>query len=181
LESKGLVGKIFTENIDGLELKAGCTADNIEYYNGTVNEAKCCKCHSSFDISKLKEYIKKEEVLYCVDTNCKGAIMPNVNLDGETISEKYLEFQKTIKEYDACFILGTSMNVEPFNLIPYILNRNCYKIVINKESVGNFDYNNVSNNELFLEGSTDNVIAQLLKDMNLNNEFDHHIKKVTLN
>lgn len=71
--------------------------------------------------------------------------------------------------------MGTSLKVSPFNMLPKYLNDNCIKIVVNKEEVGKFKYNDLSSNDFFLEGFTDEVIKNLITELGWKEEFEKFI------
>ena len=73
--------------------------------------------------------------------------------------------------------MGTSLKVQPFANIPYYANENAYVMVFNMEEVGDFKYNHLSKNAIFIGGKTDQNILKFLKDINLYNEFAEFIKK----
>ena len=73
--------------------------------------------------------------------------------------------------------MGTSLKVYPFADIPYSTNPYASKIVFNMEKVGKFGYDYIQNDEIFLQGKTDEKIIQFLKDTELFNEFSNFIKK----
>ena len=73
--------------------------------------------------------------------------------------------------------MGTSLKVHPFASIPYLTNRDAYVMVFNMEEVGQFEYNHLSTDAIFIGGKTDQNIIKFLKDINLCDEFAEFIKK----
>ena len=73
--------------------------------------------------------------------------------------------------------MGTSLKVNPFAEIPYLTNPYSSKLVFNMEKVGKFGYDYLQNDEIFLQGKTDEKVIQFLKDVELYNEFSNFIKK----
>ena len=130
LESKGKIKKILTQNIDSLELKARCSAENMMFCHGTLSKAHCSKCKKEYDIKKVNEFIKKEEVLYCSD--CQGPVKPAVVLYEEILDKEFYSYLNEIKDTDLCIVMGSSLRVSPFNQLPSLLDKFCYKLVINK-------------------------------------------------
>lgn len=175
LESKGIVHKNYTQNIDCLELKSGCSKEKVMFSHGNLSEGHCPKCLEDVDYNILMEFIKAGKIMFC--DKCQSPCKPKIVLYGEKLSTDFYESYKELKKVDCCIIMGTSLKVLPFNLIPYQI-PNCYKIVINKERVGNFDFDNISVNDLFLEGFTDEVIKQLVKDLELEEEFNAYKFKI---
>ena len=73
--------------------------------------------------------------------------------------------------------MGTSLKVQPFASIPYLTNREACVVVFNMEEVGEFQYDYLSKNAIFIEGKTDEGVIKFLKDIGLYEEFDAFIKK----
>ncbi len=74
---KNLVRRIYTQNVDGLELKAGVPYDKIVFAHGKITEAACPSCGKEYDINVLKnDYVMKDKILYC--SRCKNTVKPKV-------------------------------------------------------------------------------------------------------
>ena len=167
LIDNNIVGKIYTQNIDGLELKAGIDKEKVCFVHGNLLESNCMKCNEKIDIKELKELIEKGEIKYC--PKCNIPCKPNIILYGENLDKKVGEEFEKIQLSDIGFIIGTSLKVEPFSLLPFILKS--WVILINKEEVGDFDFNNIINNHLFLEGNCEDLVKKILKDCNWWDDF----------
>ena len=72
--------------------------------------------------------------------------------------------------------MGTSLQVHPFASLPKVSNEKCWKVIFNMDKVGNYGYNLLSCNSLFLEGKTDKVVLNVIRDCGLENEFLEFIK-----
>ena len=173
--SKNIVKYIFTQNIDGLEKKAKIPDEKLIFAHGNFYQGHCAKCNTSIDIEKINEGIQKGEVYYC--PKCKGPCKPNVVFYGEGLPKRFFEKLEESKDVDLIIIMGTSLKVQPFASIPYHANENAYVMVFNMEEVGDFKYNHLSKNAIFIGGKTDQNILKFLKDINLYNEFAEFIKK----
>eukprot|EP00340_Litonotus_pictus_P001370 CAMPEP_0170525454 /NCGR_PEP_ID=MMETSP0209-20121228/10938_1 /TAXON_ID=665100 ORGANISM="Litonotus pictus, Strain P1" /NCGR_SAMPLE_ID=MMETSP0209 /ASSEMBLY_ACC=CAM_ASM_000301 /LENGTH=319 /DNA_ID=CAMNT_0010814731 /DNA_START=166 /DNA_END=1122 /DNA_ORIENTATION=- len=165
LESKGLVLRNYTQNVDGLELLAGSSKEKMMFSHGNLNEAHCPECKKDYPIETIKKAIDSNKIHYC--EVCQTPCKPKVVLYGEKLDDSFYDSYNSLKDADLCIIMGTSMKVFPFNNLPYFMNQSCYKMVINNERVGSFDFDNVSNNEMFVEGTTDEVTQKLLSDLSL--------------
>jgi NAD-dependent histone deacetylase SIR2 len=169
LESKGIVHKNYTQNIDCLELKSGCSKQKVMFSHGSLNEAHCPKCLENVDYTILKEHIFTGKIMFC--KKCNSPCKPKIVLYGEKLSDEFYDSYVELKKVDLCIIMGTSLKVVPFNQIPYQL-QNCFRIVINKERVGYFEFDNISVNDIFLEGYTDDIVKQIIKDLELEDDFN---------
>jgi len=174
LVHKNIVRYIYTQNIDGLEKKAKIPDEKLIFSHGNFYEGHCPKCQCSIDIQKINEGIEKGEVYYC--PTCKGPCKPNVVFYGEGLPFRFFEKLQECKDVDLIIIMGTSLKVKPFALIPNLVNPSAYKLVFNMEEVGDFGYNYLECDSIFIQGKTDKSIIQFLKDTKLFDEFTGFIK-----
>ena len=173
--SKNMVKYIFTQNIDGLEIKAKIPEEKLIFAHGNFYKGHCAKCDKEIDINKINEGIQKGEIYYCPD--CKGPCKPNVVFYGEGLPKRFFEKLGECKDVDLIIIMGTSLKVQPFASIPYLTNPFADIVVFNMEEVGGFLFNKLYCNALFIEGKTDENIIKLLKDTNMFDEFKEFMKK----
>jgi len=79
-------------------------------------------------------------------------------------------------EFDLALIMGTSLNVYPFARIPRLMKTPSWKIVFNRDKVGQFLYSFLFSNTLFIQGTTDDTIKKFLKDVDLLDDFKDFVK-----
>ncbi|WP_173916669.1 NAD-dependent protein deacylase [Halobacillus sp. Marseille-Q1614] len=116
---------VITQNVDGLHEKAG--SSSIIEYHGSLDKADCPSCGRSYDI----EYVLQHEVPSCID--CSSPIKPNVVLFGDLITE-HDAAEAAIDRAELLLVLGTSLQVTPFNFLPeYAVSRDIYSVLINNE------------------------------------------------
>ena len=171
----GIVKYVFTQNIDGLELKAKIPKEKIVFAHGSFTEGHCSKCKIKVDINKINEGINNGKVVYC--EICGGPCKPNVVFYGEDLSEDFYYKAGECRDCDLVIILGTSLQVYPFAKIPKLLNIESWKVVFNRDKVGNFLYNYLFSNTLFIQGTTDNTVIKFLKDVDLINDFKDYLTR----
>ena len=175
LTRKNMVKFIFTQNIDGLEKKAKIPDDKLVYAHGNFYTGHCAQCNCLIDIEKINEGVQRGEVYYC--PSCKGPCKPNVVFYGEELPKKFSESLEQLTDIDLIIIMGTSLKVNPFAMIPDLPNINAYKLVFNMEEVGHFGYCFLHTDALFIKGKTDISVIKFLKDVNLYDEFSDFLKK----
>ena len=174
LTSKNMIKYVFTQNIDGLELKANIPKEKIIFAHGSFTEGHCPQCKISVDINKINKGIQEGYVVKC--DICGGPCKPNVVFYGEGLGE---EFYKKIEEseyFDLVFIMGTSLQVAPFCEIPRLMKTSAWKVVFNRDKVGQFLYNFLFSNTLFIQGTTDDTVKMFLKDVDLLDDFKNFVK-----
>ena len=172
---KNIVKYIFTQNIDGLEKKAKIPDEKLIYAHGNFYNGHCPKCHKSIDINKINEGIQKGEICYC--PKCNGPCKPNVVFYGENLPLRFFQKIQECHDVDLIIIMGTSLKVQPFANIPEVTNPKAFKIVFNMEKVGNYEYDILEDDSIFIKGKTDQNVIKFLKDIDLYNEFSEFIKE----
>ncbi len=130
LEDKGKLKAVITQNIDGLDKKAGLK--NVLEIHGTIYKNKCIKCNKDYS----PQYIfNSKDIPHC---NCGGLIKPVVTLYGESLPEDFDIAISEITKADTLIIMGTSLTVNPASyLVNYFHGDNL--VIINKQSTP-YDY-----------------------------------------
>ncbi|QAS51266.1 NAD-dependent protein deacylase [Halobacillus litoralis] len=127
---------VITQNVDGLHTLAG--SSNVLEYHGTLNRSSCPHCGRSFSL----EEVMKVQVPKC--DNCGHVLKPDVLLFGDMITA-HDEAEAMINKADLLLVMGTSLLVTPFNLLPYYAldQQQTTSVIINNEPTDKdhlFDY-----------------------------------------
>ncbi|WP_182201380.1 NAD-dependent protein deacylase [Paraliobacillus salinarum] len=112
LEDQGKEVTIVTQNVDGLHEQAG--NQHVLEYHGNLNTATCPVCGTSYGLNDLL----KSDVPVCKQEGCGDILKPDVVLFGDPIT-LHEEAEQAIKQSDLVVVLGTSLLVTPFSLLPY--------------------------------------------------------------
>ena len=161
---------IFTQNFDGLEIKANINKNNIIFAHGTLTEGHCILCNEEIDINLINKGIDEGKVIKCF--KCGGSCKPKIVLYNEDLPEIFYEKSNYIKECDLAIIIGTKLIVDPFSKLTNKFKRkNCWVVIINKNYVGDFDCYSIYNKELFLPGLCEDIIKQILIDCGWYDDF----------
>jgi len=139
LHKKGLLRRVYTQNIDALEYLAGLPEEKIVEAHGSFKSSHCTKCRKTYDLRWLKTEIfspeTNDEVPKC--SSCNGVVRPDVVLFGEALPG---EFWSNIgADFGACDLLlvfGTSLAVSPFNTLVAKPGRNIPRVYVNKTKPG---------------------------------------------
>ena len=124
------------------------------------------------------------KVFYC--KKCNKPVKPKVVFYGENLPDSFFEDFEDIYVTDLAFIMGSSLAVYPFNQLPYGIKKDAWRVLVNKDEVGNFlaglvtmnqfRFNNPKKKDLFLSGYTDTVVKKLVEDCGWKEEFEEYCK-----
>ncbi|KAF3034385.1 Sir2 histone deacetylase Hst2 [Didymella heteroderae] len=131
LHKKGLLLKLFTQNIDCLEREAGVPGDRIIEAHGT-----CIDCKKSYPKDEMLIHIENKTVPHCVDTSCNGLVKPKIVFFGEQLPSEFFDNIDLVQNADLCIVLGTSLSVHPFASLPQQVGESVPRLLINMEQVG---------------------------------------------
>jgi NAD-dependent SIR2 family protein deacetylase len=179
---KGLVRRIFTQNVDGLEIKAGCPKELCTFAHGRIDVAGCPECLRDYDIEELKKKIYNDEIAYC--EKCKRPIKPKVVFYGEYLPQSYFDSFADITKTDCAIIMGTSLEVYPFNRLACNVPNDSWRVLINLVKVSGaffttnrLKFDNEYKKDCFIQGYTDDVIQKIVDDCGWTNEFNEYCSK----
>lgn len=124
LHDRGLLTRVFTQNIDNLERLAGLPDDAIVEAHGSFHSAHCLKCRKKFDYEWVKGKIlsaspteegKKEEIVIPKCDSCDGLIKPDIVFFGESLPSRFFHLAGSdLPKCDMIIVIGTSLTVQPF-------------------------------------------------------------------
>lgn len=136
LEDQGRLLRVCTQNIDGLEGEACISDDLVVEAHGTFRHASCIDCHSPYDIQTNKKEAMEDVVSRCKE--CGGIVKPDVVFFGEALPEAFFSVvvEHDVKAADLVLIIGTSIQVQPFAQLPFLVRPNIIRVLINAERVG---------------------------------------------
>eukprot|EP00540_Astrosyne_radiata_P003427 CAMPEP_0116847718 /NCGR_PEP_ID=MMETSP0418-20121206/14587_1 /TAXON_ID=1158023 /ORGANISM="Astrosyne radiata, Strain 13vi08-1A" /LENGTH=334 /DNA_ID=CAMNT_0004479189 /DNA_START=74 /DNA_END=1078 /DNA_ORIENTATION=+ len=167
--------RVYSQNIDGLECLAGLDDKLIVECHGHFRSASCISCGArQKDVEACKEKIFKQQTPLC--EVCKvGYVKPDIVFFGESLPRRYHSlWRKDTKKADLLLILGTSLQVAPVCTLPDYVN--CNRVLMNREEVGDFDWNKDDEN-IFLKGNCDDTVILLSKALGRHDELLEQNKK----
>ncbi|KAI8938887.1 hypothetical protein NX059_004745 [Plenodomus lindquistii] len=136
LERKGLLLKLFTQNIDCLEREAGVPDDKIIEAHGSFAKQSCIDCKSPYPADRMHEAISSKTVPRCLDATCHGLVKPEIVFFGEQLPAAFFHNRSLPAEADLCIVMGTSLSVHPFASLPQMCRDETPRLLINAEKVG---------------------------------------------
>lgn len=159
INKQGMLLMNFSQNIDGLDVKAGVPDDKLVEAHGNYRSAHCTKCHYEKDINIFYEKVKKDEIYVCED-KCKGYIKPDIVFFGEALPERFFKMSSAIEQADLVIIMGTSLKVFPFASMVGLIPDDCPLVCINRSNPGI----DKPDNFLFVSGDMDDNVEKIMKD-----------------
>lgn len=136
LSDKGLLLKLFTQNIDCLDREAGVPEDKIVEAHGSFAHHHCIECRSSFPDKLMKKAVAKGDVPHCLTPQCNGLVKPDIVFFGEQLPEEFRRNRSLPNSADLCIVMGTSLTVQPFASLPGFCSEGVPRVLINLERVG---------------------------------------------
>uniref|UniRef100_A0A6B0VB07 Putative sirtuin 5 n=1 Tax=Ixodes ricinus TaxID=34613 RepID=A0A6B0VB07_IXORI len=137
LHEKGLLLRLYTQNIDGLERVAGVPIEKIVEAHGTFHTSHCInpKCNRIFTLSWLRDKIATDTVPFC--PVCSSIIKPDIVFFGERLPERFFELsEEDFARCDLLIIIGTSLQVQPFAGLVDKVHNSIPRLLINLEKCG---------------------------------------------
>eukprot|EP00804_Cyclotella_cryptica_P005767 CCRYP_000090-RA/>CCRYP_000090-RA protein AED:0.05 eAED:0.05 QI:192/1/1/1/1/1/4/798/354 len=161
LEEKGLLKRVYTQNIDGLEAVAGVNPDKLVECHGHFRSASCIACRTRYDANLCKtSMLEKGEAPSC--NNCGGLIKPDIVFFGEVMPNRFSQLvHDDVASTDLIIVMGTSLLVAPVANVPDWVPNSCPRLLINREIVGSFRHN--KSDDVILEGDCDEGVRKLCR------------------
>mmetsp|Transcript_10914 Transcript_10914/g.15153 ORF Transcript_10914/g.15153 Transcript_10914/m.15153 type:complete len:375 (+) Transcript_10914:299-1423(+) len=194
-DEKKLLRRLYTQNIDGLDYLLGIADDKIIPVHGSLGKASCEFCSAAYDISKLRQEIKsKIRDIYGEDVSApktssnvlcdkckKPGVKPSTVLYGRSLPKEFEEsIHKDFPEnVEVLIVIGTSLTVSPANTLVDIVNKDCVRLIVNREEVGQdmgIDYSKDSKRDIFGRGNCDEVLLALATELGWKDELKKYAK-----
>ncbi|RXN01946.1 NAD-dependent protein deacetylase sirtuin-3, mitochondrial [Acipenser ruthenus] len=134
LHDKGLLHRIYTQNIDGLERYP--FPPRIQRITPVVFQRNF----------KTRADILESKVPKC--PTCKGVIKPDVVFFGEELPQCFFLYLTDFPVADLLVVMGTSLEVEPFASLAGAVRNSVPRVLINRDLVGPFVYRAPRHNDV---------------------------------
>ena len=157
LQKMNYLKTIITQNIDNLHQEVG--SNEVYEYHGTSKKLICLDCNTLL-LSSLIDF----NILPPVCKKCGGLLKPDFIFFGEPIPEpaqsrSILESEKS----DIFIIIGTTGEIMPASMVPYLAKKNGARIIEINISSSNYTE---SITDLFLKGKATVIMKELLTIIN---------------
>ncbi|XP_023200205.1 NAD-dependent protein deacetylase sirtuin-3-like isoform X1 [Xiphophorus maculatus] len=137
LHHKGLLLRLYTQNIDGLENVCGIPEDKLVEAHGSFATASCHLCYTPYPAEEAKVAIMTDNIPTC--SFCAATVKPDVVFFGEDLPQKYFLHTKDFPKADLLIIMGTSLKIEPFASLVNTVRSTVPRLLLNRHAVGPFE------------------------------------------
>ncbi|XP_005099479.1 NAD-dependent protein deacetylase sirtuin-2 [Aplysia californica] len=138
LNDRGVLLRMYTQNIDGLERLAGVPPDKMVEAHGTFSSASCVICEEKYRGAEIKESIFEERLPKCKRRGCPGIVKPDIVFFGEELPKRFYFYLKDMLQTDLVLVMGTSLEVQPFAGIIDTVRWTVPRVLFNRNAVGPF-------------------------------------------
>ena len=137
LHASGKLLRCYTQNIDGLERKAGVPGDALVEAHGGFHTSSCIDCKRAHDSERVRADMLRDVATKC--DGCGGLVKPDIVFFGENLGQRFTDLHvQDLAAADALIIMGTSLQVRPFSTLPNLVSPTCPRLLINRDAVGPF-------------------------------------------
>ncbi|XP_072495688.1 NAD-dependent protein deacetylase sirtuin-3, mitochondrial isoform X1 [Notamacropus eugenii] len=176
LHDKGLLLRLYTQNIDGLERAAGIPATKLVEAHGTFATATCTVCRQSFQGEEFHVDVMADRIPHC--PICTGVIKPDIVFFGEQLPQRFFLHMVDFPMADLLIIIGTSLEVEPFASLSQASRRSVPRVLINRELVGPFAWQ-PRHNDVVQLGDIISGVEILVKALGWTEEIEALLQRET--
>lgn len=135
LHEKGLLLRLYTQNIDALERLAGIPEERLVEAHGTFHSSHCIACNHAYSLDWLRERIASEPVPLCEE--CQSPVKPDIVFFGERLPDRFFDLsEEDFAQCDLLLIIGTSLQVQPFAGLVDKVHNSIPRLLINLEKCG---------------------------------------------
>ena len=138
LHEKGILRRVFTQNIDSLEALAGLPKDMVIAAHGNFDSAKCVTTGLPVGVDEVREAILRgEDGWQGLRERHGGLVKPNIVFFGEPMPREFFDAMSIdLPECDLLIVMGTSLQVQPFASVINKVGSKVPRLLVNREIVG---------------------------------------------
>ena len=179
----GKLTRLYTQNIDGLELQTNLPREKVVPVHGSMGAAACEQCGHEVDFDEFCNDVRtniKDITGEDVDAPaqstpivCEACQNPTVKptivlFRGSMPTEFHTRTAEDLPDCDLLIVMGTSLTVAPANTLVYRIPPTALRMVMNNERVGRrlgIDYSEESVRDVWAHGYTDETCLNLAEKM----------------
>ncbi|XP_034540941.1 SIRT1 domain-containing protein [Notolabrus celidotus] len=170
LHHKGLLLRMYTQNIDGLEKVCGIPDDKLVEAHGSFATASCHLCYTAYPAEDAQHAIMNDNVPIC--TFCAATVKPDVVFFGEDLPQKYFLHTKDFPKADLLIIMGTSLQIEPFASLVNTVRSTVPRLLLNRHAVGPFEKVPLRKGDHMELGDLEDTVRRFAEMLGWSNEIE---------
>ncbi|KAL7402507.1 hypothetical protein ABVT39_015880 [Epinephelus coioides] len=170
LHHKGLLLRMYTQNIDGLEKLCGIPDEKLVEAHGSFATASCHLCYTAYPAEEAKHAIMNDNVPIC--TFCAATVKPDVVFFGEDLPQKYFLHTKDFRKADLLIIMGTSLQIEPFASLVNTVRSTVPRLLLNRHAVGPFEKVPLRRGDRVELGDLEDTVRRFAEMLGWNDEIE---------
>jgi NAD-dependent histone deacetylase SIR2 len=136
IHKHNLLERVFTQNIDTLELAAGIPRSECIFAHGSFATQRCIDCKADFPREKLEEAVSKADPELARCEVCGGLVKPDIVFFGEALPDEFHKNRELPAKADLAIIIGSSLSVHPFASLPQMVREDTPRVLLNMEKAG---------------------------------------------
>lgn len=137
LHENGLLLRCYTQNIDGLEHQAGIPAEKLVEAHGHFRSAHGVETGKGVPIEVLRDAVDGGGGSEEVRARCGELAKPDIVFFGEPLPQRFDDlFLDDLRACELLIIVGTSLQVAPFNQLVSLVPESCPRVLVNREPAG---------------------------------------------
>lgn len=95
MHDKGLLQRVWTQNIDTLETAAGVPVDLVLEAHGSFATAHCLACSRSASTEHVvRSGVREGKVVRCDRAGCDGLVKPDIVFFGEGLPPEFFQMKR---------------------------------------------------------------------------------------
>ncbi|XP_049430048.1 NAD-dependent protein deacetylase sirtuin-3 [Epinephelus fuscoguttatus] len=170
LHHKGLLLRMYTQNIDGLEKLCGIPDEKLVEAHGSFATASCHLCYTAYPAEEAKRAIMNDNIPIC--TFCAATVKPDVVFFGEDLPQKYFLHTKDFRKADLLIIMGTSLQIEPFASLVNTVRSTVPRLLLNRHAVGPFEKVPLRRGDRVELGDLEDTVRRFAEMLGWNDEIE---------
>lgn len=173
-QDKGLLQRVYTQNIDTLERLAGIEDHYIVEAHGSFAKNHCIDCSHEMPTKEFKTHLAKGTV-NC--SKCNGYVKPDIVFFGEALPRRFFEqWDEDAANVEVAIVAGLSLTVHPFASLPSEVNKKSIRLLINKDPAGDLGRRK---NDVVVLDDIDKTAQELAEALGWSEELDRLVSKAT--
>ncbi|XP_037538739.1 NAD-dependent protein deacetylase sirtuin-3 [Nematolebias whitei] len=175
LHHKGLLRRVYTQNIDGLEKLCGIPEDKLVEAHGSFSTASCHLCYTPYPAEEAKSAIMNDNIPKC--SFCTATVKPDVVFFGEDLPQKYFLHTEDFPKADLLIVMGTSLQIEPFASLVNTVRSTVPRLLLNRHAVGPFERVPLRRGDHMELGDLAETVRRFAELLEWNDEIEELMKR----